>query len=653
MNIRVLFVLSFTLLFPLGALSFEYNNTNITPNSIASSPVKEFNDLPDNTEIHTVGVYHGGGRNGGKNHSVQSINVEVSREGVPVILVLSSYEPVIWKISKNHKVEIIGVILSGFYDQKVEGIDSTTKVIEFTNIGGKKHAIKHRPFYAYSKTDKNFNIMRDVVKSITGKELTSYQGSYNGSEFVISDNIVFSYDNAFAFHPGYKFSEDTEVHIVGVEMGVTSNISGELLVRNRGKRVGHANELVNVDVETGSKPVILVLTSPRPILWNINRKENDNIKGIILSGSLRQQLAGDLSPKTGIIRQFDSAHEYNSSGYKKLAKNIKEKVGLDISSFRGEKQTERVAVTPGEYFPSTNDLLRMTGKVDYPKGSVIYNVAGDEEYSVPDNCNKVNVMAWGGGGASGSWPGFANDGAGSGYVYSEIVAKSGEALKIVIGGGGKVGRHTDKGDMDSSPESGKGGYPDGGDGAIGFDGTGGGGGGASRVQRGKDDLAIAGGGGGGGGHSGSGGEGGGRDAYSVGMSLKPGQRDYAHKASAKGGGSGNGGSGGLVSSVPGLGSKYGKNKAGEFGEADRGGNGGLGGRKGGGGGGGGYGGGGGGGADFHFPGGGGGGGSLGNISIPGNGVNQGNMEQAGASGKGGMSGADGKDGKVIIWCGSK
>lgn len=272
--------------------------------------------------------------------------------------------------------------------------------------------------------------------------------------------------------------------------------------------------------------------------------------------------------------------------------------------------------------------------------------SGTFAYVVPASCPNLHVLAWGGGGAGGSWSYGANGGGGAASAYSVVKDAAGKPLRIVVGGGGWVGQHG------ASAVAGRGGSPDGGEGGTGYDATGGGGGGASQVVMGETLLVVAGGGGGGSGHG---------DASGIGGSA------YIVNDNGVSGITGKDGVGGAAG-------RFSPHQPsdmnlqwlnGTVGEAFRGGKGGSGGRKGGGGGGGGYGGGGGGAPDFHYPGGGGGGGSKGDRIFAAPTDDEGNRygtsgkfhfshpanaRQAQESGKGGQPTRPGNDGKVVVWC---
>jgi len=296
--------------------------------------ITEKMEVPENTEVHVVGTY---GRD--------NIEVSVSRENVPIVLVLLSQNHAFWDIKKTENSNIVGVILSGRKNQSIKGLDDNTKILKF--IQAERIGRSVFPAYSRGKDTHKFHQMVNAVKAVTGKEITSYQGEGNGSVFEISDAKVFAYDNAFAFHPDYNFPKGTEVHVVSANVD-KSNYAAAARRYHKGSK---SSKTINLNLEENKNSIVLVLTSENPIIWNIINKNNTNIKGIILSGSLQQDIKGDVSPKTGIIRQLIVVKEYNSEEYKEINDKIKNMTGLAVSSFRSEEKGNEVTIKRGNYFP--------------------------------------------------------------------------------------------------------------------------------------------------------------------------------------------------------------------------------------------------------------------------------------------------------------
>lgn len=127
--------------------------------------------------LHGIGVYEGsyppGVRHAFGYHPDGHVEVKINKTRRPVILVLSSYEPVVWNIVPDDEVKIEEIILSGYHASKVTGVDPEVK-------------ISRQPFgYAY-KSDATHSKFAVKVFEYTGEsEFESFQGAYKGALFSI------------------------------------------------------------------------------------------------------------------------------------------------------------------------------------------------------------------------------------------------------------------------------------------------------------------------------------------------------------------------------------------------------------------------------------------------------------------------------------
>jgi hypothetical protein len=126
--------------------------------------------------LHVIGVYEGsyptGVRHSFGYHPDGNIDVHVRAIGRPVILALSSYEPVIWSIKQDEEVVIKEIILSGYHPSKVAGVAPSVRITR-QGFG-----------YTYQPNARNSELARKL-KEYTGLEIETYQGMYAGQEFSI------------------------------------------------------------------------------------------------------------------------------------------------------------------------------------------------------------------------------------------------------------------------------------------------------------------------------------------------------------------------------------------------------------------------------------------------------------------------------------
>ena len=132
--------------------------------------------LPQNAQVEAVGVYQGSGSSGGissDGRKMGVVEVRVRRGSTPTILVLSSYEPVQWKISLDPGAQLAGVLVSGYYQSRVMGAGSA-RVLQ---IGGN---------YAYERGSSGYNALDREVRSWTGGQgIRVFQGRYEGGSYTV------------------------------------------------------------------------------------------------------------------------------------------------------------------------------------------------------------------------------------------------------------------------------------------------------------------------------------------------------------------------------------------------------------------------------------------------------------------------------------
>ena len=124
------------------------------------------------SRMEAVGVYQGAApTTGARGHKIGHVEVRV-RSGKPVMLVLSSYEPVRWKVVQEPGAKVLSVLLSGYYQSEVTGVGNTRVV----NTGSS---------YAYEAGSAHQAALYRQTTQYTGKAIDSFQGRYEGSVFTV------------------------------------------------------------------------------------------------------------------------------------------------------------------------------------------------------------------------------------------------------------------------------------------------------------------------------------------------------------------------------------------------------------------------------------------------------------------------------------
>ena len=122
-------------------------------------------------------------------HAEDIVTVNVGPQEEPLILVLMAYEPMLWVVNHPADVEIEGVILAGYYSQRVTGLQSDAHIEAHTaNPSECENCLQDDDyFFAYSDSKDVQRYQRALAKivRITGRSPRSFQGRYRGTTFSI------------------------------------------------------------------------------------------------------------------------------------------------------------------------------------------------------------------------------------------------------------------------------------------------------------------------------------------------------------------------------------------------------------------------------------------------------------------------------------
>ena len=135
-----------------------------------------------NPEIHIFGVYQTHSDHSFGVHPQGTANIYIERKGVPLIIVLSSYEPVLWKIHKGEDVNISHIILNGYHPHEIEGATG----IQVTNRSGPENCIVATSFKWMTEETKT---LVSEVESFFSEPIASYNGCYDASSFKITGEV--------------------------------------------------------------------------------------------------------------------------------------------------------------------------------------------------------------------------------------------------------------------------------------------------------------------------------------------------------------------------------------------------------------------------------------------------------------------------------
>ena len=131
-------------------------------------------ELAKDAQIEAIGVYEGWAPTprAFRDQTPGQVEVRVRRSAQPIILVLSSHDPVRWMIITEEGARLAAVLVSGYHQSQVIGAGS----VRIINIGGA---------YAYKQESSQYQTLDSQVYRNTGKRINLFQGRYGGKEFTV------------------------------------------------------------------------------------------------------------------------------------------------------------------------------------------------------------------------------------------------------------------------------------------------------------------------------------------------------------------------------------------------------------------------------------------------------------------------------------
>lgn len=130
-------------------------------------------DLVKGARVEAVGVYQGvGSQHQARSNERQAgaVVVHVKSTAQPIVLVLSSYEPVRWILLPESGVKITAILLSGYYQSSVVG-------------GGGARILSTGRTHAYKMDSPEYGALNLEVMRYFGKKIDVFQGRYEGATF--------------------------------------------------------------------------------------------------------------------------------------------------------------------------------------------------------------------------------------------------------------------------------------------------------------------------------------------------------------------------------------------------------------------------------------------------------------------------------------
>ena len=131
-------------------------------------------------ELNIIGMYES---TGGHGNPAGTTTVDVQRDG-PMVLVLSSYEPVVWDLTVGPSTTITEIVLNGYNVSTVVGAPVGTVITDLTTPGSYWVACG----YAWPSSSGGCDTpgLVSAAQAYTGLTLSSWSGCYHGTAWTLN-----------------------------------------------------------------------------------------------------------------------------------------------------------------------------------------------------------------------------------------------------------------------------------------------------------------------------------------------------------------------------------------------------------------------------------------------------------------------------------
>jgi beta-lactamase regulating signal transducer with metallopeptidase domain/predicted esterase len=160
-----------------GSRGRSYAQTERKPRPTLPKEVKpeELLAASAHADLHVVGVYGASAGNGAP------VDVEVRPTGKPIVLALASYNSVLWNVRIPKEAQVKAVIVGGYYEQEIEGIPANIPIAYRAFFPSRNEGY----LWGYDWNSEECRSMVEKLNGMTGQPVSTFQGEYTGSSFVV------------------------------------------------------------------------------------------------------------------------------------------------------------------------------------------------------------------------------------------------------------------------------------------------------------------------------------------------------------------------------------------------------------------------------------------------------------------------------------
>jgi alpha-tubulin suppressor-like RCC1 family protein len=290
---------------------------NDEPNSALATTVSEINAVTTNYSIQYIGVHQS------KSEIDNVINVDVEISDRPIVLIVTAYNSVTWKINLAKDVKLLRVIASGYEKQKVIGVGVDKVFSCFSENGTKEYLYGYSPESPANSDERLENeSVESAIRGLFKKPVTVFQGKYYGEKFTVDGKAK---------------------TLSGVAAEISMLSTEYSLHYIRGSKP--ENGIIDVEINLNDKPLVLILSAKDAVTWNVQADSRVEILKVIATGYKSQSIIGIDPEKTFTCSVENSDEEYiDSSSSREIDSKIDELFQKEIATYQQKNNTNYFSV---------------------------------------------------------------------------------------------------------------------------------------------------------------------------------------------------------------------------------------------------------------------------------------------------------------------
>ena len=200
---------------------------------------------------------------------------------------LTSYYSVVWNLKLADNVQIKEIIVGGWEAQSVQGAPPNIPIVRHSGLQTDGSRGNGSYFWSPDWHTPQCREMMRRLNSITNLPVSSFQGEYSGTSFLIDGKRGRDFSQVNLPKTTLTAKEPTPQELLKASSGAHLHIVGI-----HSPRAMQSSKPVEVDVQAADKPIVLALSSCRDAIWKLKLNPGARLQAVIVGSNSPQIIDG-------------------------------------------------------------------------------------------------------------------------------------------------------------------------------------------------------------------------------------------------------------------------------------------------------------------------------------------------------------------------